>query len=584
MNAQRRFAHNERSTGSDRIHFVLIAMSVFAGIIGMRVFFLSVIQHGNYVELAQAQHALEQTIQPVRGTIFTTSQIDASKKIPIASNRTYGLLYAVPEDVINKEQTADALIGVLPDLKKDDIVAKMNKPKDLYEELAHKLSEEQRTTIDKLNLKGIYITDEQVRYYPENSIGAQMIGFVGFKGDDRIGQYGIEGAMEKYLAGQKGYVKADRDTGGRWIVTGTQEFKDAQDGSNLVLTVDDTIQFTACTKLDEAVKKHGADSGSVIIMNPTTGAILAMCTSPSFNPNEYNKVDSISIYENQVVTGAYEPGSVFKGLTMSAAINEGKVTPDTTYEDSGEEKIASFTIRNSDGKANGIQTMTQVLEKSLNTGAIFAMRQLGPKLFTTYVQKYGFGEKTGVDVQGEAAGNISNLKLPGEIFSATASFGQGITVTPLQLVAAYAAIANGGQLLKPYIIQEIDHPDGKKDVTQPQTVRQVISSDTASTIGAMLVNVVENGHGTRAGVEGYWVAGKTGTAQVKSTSGGGYDPSATIGTFAGFAPVSNPVFAMVVRIDHPRDVTYAESSAAPLFGDIAKFLLHYLQIAPDRVQ
>lgn len=584
MNRPTRFANHERSSESDRIHFVLIAMSLFAGIIGIRIFFLSVIKHGTYVALAEAQHALEQTIQPVRGTIFATSQIDATKRIPIASNRTYGLLYAVPQDVMNKDQTADALINVLPDLKKDELVAKFSKPKDLYEELAHKLTDEQRTAVNKLNLKGIYITDEQIRYYPENSIGAQMLGFVGYKGNDRVGQYGVEGAMEKFLAGQKGYVKADRDTGGRWIVTGTQEFKDAKNGSNIVLTIDDTIQYTACTKLDEAVQKHGADSGSVIIMNPATGAILAMCTSPNYNPNEYNKVDSISVYEDQVVSGAYEPGSVFKGLTMSAAINEGKVSPDTTYTDTGEEKIGNYTIKNSDGKANGIQTMTQVLEKSLNTGAIFAMRQIGQSTFSKYVSKYGFGETTGIEIQGESAGNVSNLKLPGEIFSATASFGQGITVTPLQLAAAYGAIANGGQLLKPYIVQEIDNPDGKKVTTESQTVRQVVSPDTASTVGAMLVNVVENGHGKKAGVPGYWVAGKTGTAQVKSKTGSGYDPSSTIGTFAGFAPVSKPAFVMVVRIDHPRDVTFAESSAAPLFGDIAKFLLHYLQIAPDRVQ
>jgi len=283
-----------------------------------------------------------------------------------------------------------------------------------------------------------------------------------------------------------------------------------------------------------------------------------------------------------VVFGAYEPGSVFKAITMAAALDLGKVTPQSTYVDTGAVKIGAFTIRNSDEKANGTQTMTQVLEKSLNTGAIHAGQLVGLQSFAKYVKNFGFGEKSGVELSGEAAGNLAALTKRGDIYLATASFGQGITVTPIQLLAAFGAIANGGKLMKPHVVSEIRYPDGKTEKIEPQVLRQVLRPETASTLSAMLVNVVENGHGKKAGVAGYYVAGKTGTAQIRSTTTSGYDPHKTIGTFAGFAPVENPRFAMVAVINVPKDVQFAESSAAPLFGDMMNFLLKYYDVQPNR--
>lgn len=569
---------------SDRLQQVIVFVLFLASVLCVRMIYLQVFRHGTYEALAEAQHQLQAVIEPLRGSIFASSAVEPGTFTPLASNRTYGLAYAVPQDVEDPEKTADEVLKVLPGLEREKLIAQLKKPEDLYEELAHKLTDEERRNLNDKNLKGIYVTDERVRYYPEKNIGSHLLGFVGFKGDERVGQYGLEGALQDELAGKKGFVRADRDAAGRWIVIGTRELEQAQDGSNIFLTIDETIQYTACTKLDAAVKKHGADSGSVVIMNPKTGAILAMCGSPDYDPNAYQEVKDLSVFSNPVVSGAYEPGSIFKPLTMSAAINEAQVGPQTTYTDEGVVEIGKYSIKNSDGKANGVQTMTQVLEKSLNTGAIFAMRSIRPEKFKRYVQNYGFGEKTGINLQGEVEGNVTNLDLSGDIYPATASFGQGITVTPIQLVAAFGAMANRGTLMKPYVVQKIVTPEGQETVTKAQEVRQVIRPEVATTIGAMLVNVVENGHGTRAGVDGYWIAGKTGTAQVKQKDGVGYDPNNTIGSFAGFGPVSDPAFAMVVRIDHPRDVTFAESTAAPLFGDIAKFLLHYLQIPPDRVE
>jgi len=306
-----------------------------------------------------------------------------------------------------------------------------------------------------------------------------------------------------------------------------------------------------------------------------------MCGSPDFNPNVYNETSKITNFNNPALFLDYEPGSVMKGLTMAAAVDQQKVSPNSTYNDTGEVLFGKSVIKNSDNKAHGIQTMTQVLEESLNTGAIYAMRQIGVQVFRKYLEDFGLGSTTGVELDGEAAGNLHSLYDSNEIYAATASFGQGITATPLQMVTAYAAIANGGKLMRPYLVKEIRHSDGTTETHSSKVVRQVISSKTAALVSGMLVRVVTNGHGKKAAVTGYVIAGKTGTAQIPRHDGKGYEDGSTIGSFIGFGPVSDPKFAMIVRIDRPKDVQYAESSAAPLFGDLAKFILQYYEVPPS---
>jgi cell division protein FtsI/penicillin-binding protein 2 len=328
------------------------------------------------------------------------------------------------------------------------------------------------------------------------------------------------------------------------------------------------------------VTKNGADSGDIIVMNPKTGAILAIASYPDFDPNNYGKVTNPSVFNNQAVTGSYEPGSVFKALTMAAAIDEGKITPDTTYVDTGHVKVDNFDIKNAEGGARGVQTMTQVLDWSLNTGAIFAENQLGNPDFLKYIKAFGFGVPTGIELP-ETKGDLTGItKGNVEVNYDTASFGQGISVTPIQMVQAYGALANSGRMMRPYIIQSKIYPDGTIKNTQPAVVNQVISTSTANTVDAMLVDVVENGFGKKAGVPGYFVAGKTGTAQV--VQNGKYIKDDNIGSFIGFAPVENPQFVMLVRVDHPRDASFAESTAVPPWGQLAQFILNYMQIPPTR--
>ncbi|MBI3956846.1 MAG: penicillin-binding protein 2, partial [Candidatus Kerfeldbacteria bacterium] len=268
-------------------------------------------------------------------------------------------------------------------------------------------------------------------------------------------------------------------------------------------------------------------------------------------------------------------------MTLAAAIDQGLITPETTFDDSGSVQIGKYTIRNADEKKYGVQTMNQVLEQSINTGAIFTVQKLGTDRFRDYLERFGFGTKTGIPLQGENDGDISTLSKSGEIYAATASFGQGMAVTPLQLLMAYAALVNDGKLMKPRLVEAIIKPNGFRESIDPETVREVVSPDTARLMKAMMVNVVRNGHGQRAGVPGYYVGGKTGTAQIPYGDRPGYKPDEHIGTFVGFAPLTDPAFVMLTKIDVPRDVRFAESSVAPLFGDLAAFLLNYYRVPPD---
>ncbi|MFH0955830.1 MAG: penicillin-binding protein 2 [Candidatus Falkowbacteria bacterium] len=680
-----------------RINLIIAIIFLLAGAIIFKLIDLQILNYDLYYSLAADQHQVFNLLNPVRGRIFIQddSKSDLSQLYPIATNKNFALLFAVPKDIkeaakiseqlyiifkkektekeveeIFKKEDADNLkaqlkaLGEIKDeasklkeaeiiarrqalladksfqdlrqirreaetnLRKKDIIdaylKKLDKPSDVYEPLEQKVDEivlkkfylavsqsvnnikiactasqcegSEDLEIDgnamtvlsqdvkkELKIDGIGFSESPFRFYPEKNIGSNILGFVGYVGDKQQGRYGLEGFFDQELAGSPGSIKIERDAKGYPIIINDREYNKADDGSDLILTINRSIQFMACQKLNEAVSKHGADGGSVIILEPESGAVLAMCSSPDYDGNNYQDVEDIKIFTNPAIFSQYEPGSIFKVITMAMALDQEKVTPQTTYDDTGQVIISKYKIENSDRKANGVQNMRQVLEKSLNTGAIFVMRAIGPDLFSEYVKKFGFGEKTGVELEGESKGDIKNLlkKPTGELYAATASFGQGMAVTPIQMTAAFLALANNGIMMQPYIVKEIIKPDGSKIETKPKVVGRVISEKAATILGGMMVSVVENGHGKLAGVKGYYVAGKTGTAQVPAKSGG-YQAGAHIGSFAGFAPADNPKFVMLVRIDQPRDVEWAESSAAPLFGELAEYMLNYWQVPKER--
>ncbi len=552
----------------------------------MKLFVLQVLKKDYYQLMASSQHEIEKVLIPQRGEIFMQ---DKDKSLhPLVQNRDLYFLYSVPKDF--DKHPLDIIEPLQEYFAWDDDTAqyflnKFSLTDDPYEPIKRSLTLEQKNEIGAFNIKGLNFRPEASRYYPNYNIGSHLTGFYSFKSDQAKGQYGLEGYFNSELSGSYGVINSERDAAGRLITVASRSVEKAVDGSDLILTVDPVIEYAVCTKLKEYSMRLGAKGGEVVVLNPNTGAILAMCAYPDFNPNLYYEQEQINIFNNPSIAHEYEPGSIFKPITMAAGLDLEKVTPKTTYYDNGCDIVEGWhkPICNSDiekfPNGHGLATMTDILDNSLNTGAIHVASLVGDDLFKKYVEGFGFGRQTGITLPGEADGNISNLgKRP--IYTFTGSFGQGITVTPMQIAAAFGAIANGGKLMKPYLVEEIWHSDGRVEEFEPQFVRQVISPQVSTLLSGMLVSVIENGHAGRAGVDGYYIAGKTGTAQVPSPQGGYSDE--TIHSFVGFGPIENPAFVMIAKLDNP-GVRFSASSAAPLFGDIAKFILDYYQISPTNL-
>lgn len=576
-------------------------------IIIVRLFYVQVLGNEYYFNLGLNQRSIVKDIQPERGRIFAIINNDEKQLYPLAVNQVYYEISVDPSKITRPQNFTDIFVEVLEitdEEEKQKILSKVKKEDRFYELIAKDVPrekvdiikekfEELRFDINKsqseeeqfheLSDIGVNFVKNVLRYYPDEDIGANILGFLGYdnRGLDRVGKYGLEGYWQNDLAGLEGRVVGEADVAGR-LLTGN-DGQAVKNGTDIILTIDRTVQYATCKALEKAVVQYEAQSGSVVVMDTDTGAIRAMCSYPSFNPNNYSEVESSEVYNNLAVYHAYEPGSVMKVIAMAIAIDQGKVEPNTLYEDKGEVKFAGGqVVRNSDLKAHGIVDMKEVLASSLNTGIIFATSEINNKVFEDYMKKFGFGQKTDISISQDSAGDISSLAKSGDIFKATASYGQGITVTPLQMVAAVNVIANGGELMKPYIVSQINYPDGRQEFFEPIVQRRVIDVSTASKLAAMMVNVVDTGHSKRAGVAGYYVAGKTGTAQVADLDTGKYSTDKTIHTFVGFAPNENPKFTMLTNLDYPSSAPFAESTAAPLFGEIAKFLLEYYQVTPNR--
>ena len=554
---------------------------MFIALVVLRLFIIAVSEHGYYQALAENQHSFFQTLTANRGDIFITDKY-SSTPYPVATNAQRSLIYAVPAEVKDPKTAAHLLSAVLS-LDEKDVLAKITDIQKNYVPIAHMVPDDQTGKITGAKVAGIFTSPEGQRYYPEGDFLSQVLGFVGYSDAstaERIGLYGLEKYFQKPLAGSNGQVATEADLRGNWITGSKRDFTPAVDGSDLNLTIDRSIQFKAESVLRDSVQKHGADSGSVIVVNPKTGAVLAMANYPSFDPNNYGKASSPAVYLNSATTENYEPGSTMKSITLAAALDQGLITPDTTYNDTGEVDIAGHKIQNSDHKGHGVTTMTEVLDHSLNTGAIWVEQQLGNDKFTQYLKKFGFGKATDIELP-EAVGDIANVDGNKPLINFyTASFGQGVSVTPIQMIQAYTALANNGQMMQPYIVDSVVAPDGKVTKAKPVSKGQIISAHAAQNMTAMLVDDVENGYGKAAAVKGYYIAGKTGTAQVATK--GGYDPNDNIGSFIGYGPAQDPQFLMLVNINHPRDVNFAETTAAPAFGQIADFILNYYQIKPTR--
>ena len=562
-----------------RASIVFGFLTVFLVIIAAKLYFVQVLAYDKYMHIAEKQHTMEKNISSSRGEIFLKDKEDVYS---LGVNKEYFIAYLSPRDI--SDENIDKVAGEITsifDVKHSEVMQKLAKRSDVYEIIKRKVEREEKEKIAAMEIEGLYFVPEYYRFYPGGSLASHIIGFVGSDGNRYVGRYGIEAYMDEELQGSDGRVLQKRDARGGWLTNTERVISNKKDGVDVYLTIDYTVQYEVEQILKDAIEQYKADSGSIIVMAPKTGKILALANYPTFSPGHYNEVEDISVFRNHAISDEYESGSVFKPVTMAMGLDDGKVTADTTYTDTGSIKAAEYTIKNSEEKVYGLQTMTQVLEESINTGVIYVERLIGNKKFKEYVERFGFGAPTGIDLPAEADGNISNLEhMKRDVEYYTASFGQGITVTPLQIVSAYSAMANGGFLMKPQIIEKKVYPDGIEEVVEPHRIHRVISEEASEEIGSMLRSVVVNGHGKRADVPGYLIGGKTGTAQVAKVDEKGYDDSQTIGTFAGYGPIDDPRFSIVVRIDDPKEVIWAESSAAPTFGKVMKYLLDFYNIAP----
>lgn len=564
-----------------RINLILILIILFGAAIIGKLFFIQILHYEYWKALAQGQQKFFAQIQGDRGEIFL--QDKEGNLYTLASNKNWELVYISPEEITSKGEdsieTARALSQIL-NLDEDLILEKIKKSdSSLYELIKNKLTQEEIDLLKKINLPGVYLGSETLRYYPQETLASHVIGFLGA---DNIGQYGIEGDYNELLKGSEGFQEGEKGAQGYLVKMTSGSVKK---GSDLILTLDYNIQFVAEKLLRKAKENLGIEGGQIIVMEPHSGRVIALAVFPSFDPNqyrEYAKEDNFEIFQNSASQKLFEPGSVFKPITMAAALDQGVITPQTTYIDPGIIEIGGWPIYNYDQRVHpGKITMTEVLEKSINTGAVFAERQIGHQTFLDYIEKFGFFEPTGIDLEGEVFSKNEEFKMGYEINFATASFGQGIEMTPINLARAFSAIANGGKLVQPYIVEKIKNNNEVIEThAQPEVLSDdVISSQTVFQLTAMLVSVVENGPYTkRARIPGYYIAGKTGTAQVPER--GVYSPDKTWQSFMGFTPAFNPRFLILIKLDNPETKT-AEYSAVPIFRELAKYIIDYYQIPPD---
>jgi len=541
-----------------RINVVLALILLFGAAIICRLVSVQILNYELYKALAQGQQNDFKAVKGQRGQIFF------SKGEILATNIEGRYVYASPEEVSNKEETAQRLSEILS-LEREEIYEKLQKDS-LFESIKDIITEEEESALEQANMAGVHVADAAARNYPHGIMASQIVGFVGGEGK---GQYGIEGYYNDVLQGKEEFIKRSPD--------------DNIDGSDIYLTIDYNLQYFAEKTLEQSKEDIDIKGGQIIVADPNTGRILAIADYPGFDPNSYYNSEDFDIFQNSAVQKLFEPGSTLKPVTMAAGLDLGRITPDTTYVDKGTLKISGYVIENYAGRVFGESTMTNVLEKSINTGAVFAQKQTGNSDFLRYLDKFSFFKPTGIDLQGETYSENRKLKNGYEIDFATAAFGQGIEITPIQLVRAFCAIANGGKLVKPYVADRIIGGGGQVTETSPEISDSIISSATVSKLTAMMVSVVENGYAKSAKIPGYYIAGKTGTAQVPWSALGesrkGYSEE-TWQSFIGFFPAFNPKFVVFIKLDNPKTNT-AEYSAVPVFKKIANYIINYYSIPPD---
>lgn len=582
MHASTEISINEQQVNRsiDRGRFVLVLWLFFGMILVGRAFYIQVLKHTHYTELASNQYISSTPVNFDRGTIYFTNS--KSTPVPVAQLRTSYRIAIDPTQISDKDALYEKMSAYIP-VDKKVFMEKANKKNDSYEEIAKDISNDIVAQLRSKKLKGVSYVKDNKRAYTQDMIGAKVIGFVGNDGSRIKGQYGLERYYDDVLTRNSSdkninfFAELFTDIE-KTIVTNT----DKREG-DIVLTIDAEAERILHATLVETKATWKSDVIGGIIMDAKTGAIIAMDGLPTYNPNEFQNVKDSNSFMNQAVSGVYEMGSIIKPITMAAALDAEAVTEDTTYTDTGFRDLNGYKVRNFDGKPRGPNThMQTILDKSLNIGIVFLVEQLGYKRFQSYFKKFGIGEETGIDLPGEASGLTKNLDSKVFVDSATAGFGQGIAITPIQTIRALAALGNGGKLVTPHVVDSIIYQNGDVQKIVSEADEQVISATTSEKISRMLVHVVDTAlKDGKYKMDHYSIAAKTGTAQMVEP-GKGYYEDRYLHSFFGYFPAYEPKYIIFLFHTYPKGAEYASATLTDPFFKLVKFLISYYEIPPDR--
>ncbi|MBP6949218.1 MAG: penicillin-binding protein 2 [Candidatus Pacebacteria bacterium] len=568
---------------NDRAYIILFVWMIVALFIIGRAFYVQVIKHTYYVSLGSKQYVSSVPINFDRGTIFFSNY--KKTPVPVAQLRTTYRIAIDPTQIENPLTTYTTLSKYIS-LDKDTFIERASKKNDPYEEIAKGVDTDVVTLLKSKKIKGVSFYRDNERSYPQENVGAKVIGFVGNNGDRVKGQYGLERYYEDILT---------RSSDDKTVNFFAELFTDIEktivsnvdkEEGDIILTIDAEAQRVLHATLIDTQKTWKSDIIGGIIMDPKTGAIIAMDSLPSFNPNKFQHVKDASFFVNQNVSGVYEMGSIIKPITMASAIDAGAVDETkTTYNDTGFRDLNGYKVRNFDGRSRGKNTSMQaILDQSLNVGTVFLVEQLGTKRFQNYFKKFGIGSETGIDLPGEAGGLTKNIESNVLVDSATAGFGQGIAITPIQTIRALAVLGNGGKLVTPHVVDSIVYQNGdrKKLTGDESQFEQVISPETSERISRMLVHVVDTAlmHG-KDKMEHYSIAAKTGTAQMVEP-GKGYYEDRYLHSFFGYFPAYEPKYIIFLFHTNPKGAEYASATLTDPFFKLVKFLISYYEVPPDR--
>ncbi|MCK5059712.1 MAG: penicillin-binding protein 2 [Candidatus Pacebacteria bacterium] len=565
--------------GFNRLSMLSVLFFAFTLILIGRLYFLQIVYGQDFSDRADRQYVHPTETLFDRGTIFF--KYKDGLLLSAAMLKTGFTVAITPKLIEDPEATYTALSSLFP-LDQEDFFARVAKKDDPYEKIAGRIEESVGNQIEALKLPGVILTRERWRFYPSGSLGAHLLGLVGYKEDTLAGRYGLERYYDEVLgrAGGNLYVNFFAEIFGN-IKEKIIDHKESE--GDIIATIEPAVQGFLEGQLEEINETWFPEHIGGIIINPENGEIYAMASLPTFDPNSFGLEKGISVFSNPLVENVYEMGSIVKALTMAAGLDSQAVTPDTFYEDRGSVVIEGATISNYDGKAHGWVDMHEVLNESLNTGAVFVVSQMGNKTFADYMKKFKVDEETGVDLPNETYGLVENLNSPRDIEYATASFGQGIAFTPIATVRAISALGNGGYLIDPHIVKKINYRSGLSKTIHIDKGKQILKKETSEEITRMLVKVVDEAllEGTVA-LPHYSIAAKTGTAQVAKEEGGGYYKNVYLHSFFGYFPAYNPQFLVFFYLMYPKEVRYASQTLTHPFIDTAKFLINYYEVPPDR--